>query len=118
MVSPEVPADLARTSCHPTKEPRADDPPIPRRRHRGALMETPEAPRLDDDAVAHIPAIAIPFSNLASPEEKQNRIRHNHAPKLTPGPDIVEVRRLVDELWMIPHLARMRETFDVTIEER
>lgn len=73
------------------------------------------------DGSSSVPAVVIPYSDLASSEARQNTrdlaAAFAKLKQLPATTDIAATRRGVDELLMIPGLAVLRKAFPVKIEE-
>lgn len=77
-------------------------------------------PKVDDDATTHVPAFDMPFSGLASAEAKANFVASQRAPVpvavLPPTTPISEIRRVMDQQFFGPLVAKQYAAFPVTME--
>jgi len=72
---------------------------------------------VEPDGTLHVPAFDMPFSDFASPEAKASFIATQKAPlamyTLPPSTPISELRRVMDEQYFNPRLAKQRAAFHV-----
>ena len=78
-------------------------------------------PNVDSEGIVHVPAFDMPFSDLASPEAQANFLRTQKNPlalfNLAPTTPIAEMRRLMDEQYFNPYVAKQRAAFRVTMQQ-
>lgn len=84
----------------------------------------PTPPTVTDDAIVTIPAFAAPFSRFAS-EQARRAYLFEHSPAFYTSPvarmqtlAVAEQRRILDEHYLGPLIAKALERFPVTIEPR
>jgi epsilon-lactone hydrolase len=74
---------------------------------------------VDQDGTLHIAAFEMPFSDLASPEAKASFIATQKQSlamyTLPPNSPVSELRRLMDEQYFNPRLAKQRAAFQVNV---
>jgi monoterpene epsilon-lactone hydrolase len=72
--------------------------------------------QINGEAVATVPAIQVPYSDLASPEAKRNVMHKSMLPKLSvkDSPSIDQLRRAVDSM-QEQQLTRLKDRFPVAI---
>ncbi len=80
------------------------------------------ASRTADDGTIQVPAFSLPFSDLASPEARAAFVARQRTPvpslALPPSATIADMRRIMDEKFYAPIIARQNAQFKVTMTPR
>lgn len=89
-----------------------------------ASAARPAPPVVTAEGTVQVPAFAVPFSSFAS-EEARRSFLHEHSPAFYASPvarmqalPVAEQRRVLDEHYLEPLIARARQRYAVNIEPR